>query len=370
MATVKLFNLARMTTATTGTGTITLGSAVSGFLTFALAGVSDGDTVTYAIKDGSNSEIGRGVYTASGTTLTRSVLKSTNSNSAISLSGSAEVFITAAAEDLVSKRESLTTSRTYYVRTDGSDSNTGLVNSSGGAFLTIQKAIDTSCALDCGTNTVTIQVGAGTYTAGITLKPFVGSGAMTLTGDTTTPSNVLLSVTGDNCITCNSGAGNWTVQGFKTVTTTSGFHVSVTNPGVSLSLGAWEFGAAATNYSHLFCSAPGSQIQLFANYSVTGGGSNTRHFNASSGGLIAAIASITCTGSSSLTFGIFAIADRMGMIQVSNITFSGFASVTGQRFVVQNVSFMYTGGGGASFFPGNSAGSGTNTGASPYGMYA
>jgi hypothetical protein len=97
----KHYNLARMTTATAGTGTITLGSAVAGFLSFALAGVADGETVTYAIKDGSNSEIGRGVYTVSGTTLTRGPLKSTNSDAAISLSGTAEVFITPAAEDLV-----------------------------------------------------------------------------------------------------------------------------------------------------------------------------------------------------------------------------------------------------------------------------
>ena len=96
----KLYNLARMTTATTGTGTITLGSAVTSFLTFAQAGVADGETVTYAIEDGGNREIGRGVYTASGTTLTRSVLRSTNSNAAIALSGGAHVFITAAAEDI------------------------------------------------------------------------------------------------------------------------------------------------------------------------------------------------------------------------------------------------------------------------------
>ena len=54
----KLYNLARVNTATTGTGTITLGSAVAGYLTFALAGVADGDVVDYGIKDGSNSEIG------------------------------------------------------------------------------------------------------------------------------------------------------------------------------------------------------------------------------------------------------------------------------------------------------------------------
>lgn len=97
----KLYNLARMTTATTGTGTITLGSAVSGYLTFALAGVANGDVVSYAIKDGANSEIGTGTYTSAGTTLTRTVTKSTNANAAISLSGSAEVFITMRAEDVL-----------------------------------------------------------------------------------------------------------------------------------------------------------------------------------------------------------------------------------------------------------------------------
>lgn len=95
----KLYNLARMTTATTSTGTITLGSAVSGYLTFALAGVANGDIVSYGIKDGANSEIGIGTYTTSGTTLTRTVTKSTNSNAAINLSGTAEVFITPRAED-------------------------------------------------------------------------------------------------------------------------------------------------------------------------------------------------------------------------------------------------------------------------------
>lgn len=96
----KLYNIARMTTATTGTGTITLGSAVAGFISFASAGVQNGDTVTYGIEDGTSREIGRGVYTSSGTTLTRSVIKSTNSNALISLSGSAQVFITACAEDI------------------------------------------------------------------------------------------------------------------------------------------------------------------------------------------------------------------------------------------------------------------------------
>ena len=96
-----LYNLAKVVTATSGTGTITLGAAVSGFLTFALAGVSDGETVSYGIRDGANSEAGRGVYTTAGTTLTRVVITSTNADAAIDLSGTAEVFITALAEDII-----------------------------------------------------------------------------------------------------------------------------------------------------------------------------------------------------------------------------------------------------------------------------
>ena len=98
---VKLVNRAKMTTATTGTGTITLGSAVDGFQTFTAAGVSNGDTVRYCIEDGtSNFELGSGVFTASGTTLTRNVSESSNSNNAINLSGDAIVFITAIAADI------------------------------------------------------------------------------------------------------------------------------------------------------------------------------------------------------------------------------------------------------------------------------
>lgn len=91
----KLVNRAKMTTATTGTGTITLGSAVAGFQSFADAGVLNGDLVRYVIEDGNSWEIGSGTYTASGTTLTRSVVESSNSDAAINLTGNAVVFVTA-----------------------------------------------------------------------------------------------------------------------------------------------------------------------------------------------------------------------------------------------------------------------------------
>ena len=95
-----LHDLASMSTATTGTGTITLGSATSGFLTFVGAGVVNGETVSYGIVDGTNSEVGHGIYNASGPSLTRLVIASSNSGSPISLSGSATVYLTVLAEDI------------------------------------------------------------------------------------------------------------------------------------------------------------------------------------------------------------------------------------------------------------------------------
>lgn len=96
-----LYNLARMSTSTTGSGTLTLVSNVVGCLTFAQAGVQDGDILSYVIIDGNQTEVGRGTYTSSASTLARTtVLNSTNSGSAIVMeTGEAQVAIVALAED-------------------------------------------------------------------------------------------------------------------------------------------------------------------------------------------------------------------------------------------------------------------------------
>jgi len=128
---VTLVNRAKMTTATTGTGDITLGSAVDGYQSFSAAGITDGDTVRYVIEDGSDWEIGTGTYTTTGTTLTRTVLESSNADAAISLSGTAQVFVSIFAEDLAPMLKS-GDDVSELVNDAGYTTNTGTVTSVGG----------------------------------------------------------------------------------------------------------------------------------------------------------------------------------------------------------------------------------------------
>ena len=98
---VTLANRVKVETATTGTGTVTLGSAVSGYQPFATAGVDDGDTVRYVIEDDSDAwEIGSGVFDETAGTMTRVVSESSNSGSALNLSGNATLFLTVLADDI------------------------------------------------------------------------------------------------------------------------------------------------------------------------------------------------------------------------------------------------------------------------------
>jgi len=264
----------------TGTGNITL-SSVNGKRTFNDEfGTGGTNKFDYFISNQAAAEWERGTgHLSASTTLVRdTVLASSNANAAVSFSagtkdiandvpaalqvrgpGSATVGNIAlwdsSAGNLLkdagyAPRAVLTAARTYYVRTDGSDSNTGLANTSGGAFLTIQKAIDTVGSLDLSIYNVTIQVGAGTYTQNPVLKTLVGSGSVTLQGDTTTPSNVVLSPASGSCLNVSNITGLWNITGFQTISTGGAIQLLVSN--AYLGLGVMDYGDAAGNGIHIY----------------------------------------------------------------------------------------------------------------------
>ena len=92
--------------ATTGTGTVTLGATYVGYQSFSTA-VSDGDEVYYTISNTETGvtewEVGIGAFTLSGTTLSRAtVLSSSNAGSLVNFSaGTKEVFVTYPAEKAI-----------------------------------------------------------------------------------------------------------------------------------------------------------------------------------------------------------------------------------------------------------------------------
>jgi len=84
------------TTATAGTGTVTLAGAATGYQSFSAVG--NGNTTYYVIAGQGTSEweVGIGTYTSSGTTLSRTtILASSNAGSLVSFSsGTKDVFVT------------------------------------------------------------------------------------------------------------------------------------------------------------------------------------------------------------------------------------------------------------------------------------
>jgi len=93
-----LLNRVKVSTATTGTGTVTLGSAVSPYQSYSAGGAIDQMTYTNLYEDGTAWELSTGKYTSSGTTMARTLIAS-STGSLLNLSGSATVACVAMQTD-------------------------------------------------------------------------------------------------------------------------------------------------------------------------------------------------------------------------------------------------------------------------------
>lgn len=348
---------------TTGTGDITVTGAVWGLRAFSSV-CSVGDKMRVVIKAVDSAglptgqfEICDATYSAANTITRDTVLDSSNGGALVNFSaGTKHVYMGFDANRATWQRERLFAARTYYVRTDGSDSNTGLANSSGGAFLTVQKAIDVASALDNNGYDITIRVVAGTYTGSNTLKSFIGSGSILIRGDTADLTSTIISTTSADCFTNlgNGHYGTYKLEYLKLQTTTSGKCIYVGSFGM-LKYQNVAFGACASEHIQ---ATGDSTIVCTGNYTING--SAGYHFAAYYGGKIN-VSGVTITVSGTPAFsGIFAYSWGCSAIYCSGNTFSG--SATGKRYAVDYPGLIFTNGGGANYFPGNSAGTTSNGG--------
>lgn len=120
------------TTTTTGTGTVTLAGAKTGYQAFTTA-FSTGAKVYYCITDNTNWEVGVGTFTTAGTTLSRdSIFASSNAGAAVNWgAGSKDVFCTAPMQSVVGAPRLQAKTGAYTVV---ASDNGSIINCTSGAF--------------------------------------------------------------------------------------------------------------------------------------------------------------------------------------------------------------------------------------------
>ena len=243
-----------------------------------------------------------------------------------------------------------------YVATAGNDTNNGLTV--GSPFLTIQHAANIANSnYDTQGNNITIEVAAGTYSAGASLsgQP-VGGGQIRFIGNTASPSSVIITLGAPGSCFAASTGSRMAIYGMQlsaplgssAVGQTPGTCITATG-GAQVACGNLVLGA--TQFGH-FQTASGGQISPNTPYSISGGAGY--HVISGAGGQInIAGEAITLVGTPNFS-SYFAWADSAGNIFTNSANFSGAA--TGARYLCSNGGSISTGGGGINFLPGNAVG--------------
>jgi hypothetical protein len=267
-------------------------------------------------------------------------------------------------------REILTANRTYYVRTDGSDSNTGVTDDAAGAFLTIQHAYDVIAdTLDLSDYIVTIQVGDGTRNGQqlFVTRPWIGGngggqGAVRLRGNVASPSSCILDAQGNHSIWFQAGIpGIFNIDGFKFVDTVGGGTGIFNNAsGSRVYLGdGIDFGNMTATGTHMWLAQASTIFNYNKNYTISG--SARRHALVEVGGTLdIELSTITLTGTPDFASAFISV--ESGGKFYSAVTYSG--SATGKRFLARSggsiriVSPTFTDVGSAAFttLPGDEPG--------------
>lgn len=256
----------------------------------------------------------------------------------------------------LSNREKLTANRTYYIRGDGVDTASGLVNAAGVAWLTMQHAYDfirNSLDIPAGI-IVTVQFASHIYTDSLVAdSPFVGGGTVYFRGDDASPGNVLFSPTNaiaikvTNCRIKFSGIGIQTDSGKGHLLAGSGAEVSISN---------MIFGVALSGGDQMVAT-DGGLIYLDGDYSYGGAFSSHMHFR--HGGRImlrTPVTPITATAVGTPTASNYIVGGNGGgsLADLTGITWANAGAVVGRKGYLHNGCCLITGtGGDLSWLPGS-----------------
>lgn len=267
-------------------------------------------------------------------------------------------------------RTVLTADTTFYMRTDGNDSNTGTANTAGGAWLTLAGSLANLSRYDFGGYTVYLQIADGTYNDTYVNVPVMvgnkGPTGLVIQGNAADNTLVVLDggapSAGVGTIFASVPGACCTVKNLKMTTSVSAAaHLNAQSGGV---IGFFNLvlGPTAANGSAVYVFGGGAYITN-QDENLTYGGSDieigTANYvlNAQTGGVIALYGGTWNTTTANV-LSYFAFASVGGIIDTGGCSFttSGAGSYTGQRFICQNNGNINTYGSGPNYFPGTIAG--------------
>jgi len=256
------------------------------------------------------------------------------------------------------------------VRT-GQDTGSGLTNTATSSFLTISRALDAVAGIDLAGFAVTIQLADGRYVETVRPKSYVGSGPVTIQGNASNISNVVLQPYAIGLVTTN-------VAQNVLALTSGGNHGFVNGTPVQfVTYGAFPGGLtvegpnnAGTTYYAYAGGGSGSALVQFSLYSDPGGlnrvtltGANTSIYQAAYVGRLTGLPGVYVFKNLTIgtNTGIYGVRVNTATLNIDNCAFAGqtghFGHVWSETLAAINFvnNFTVSVGGGAMFSIGDLA---------------
>ncbi len=232
----------------------------------------------------------------------------------------------------------LTADTTFYVRTDGSDSNNGLANTAAGAWATIQHAIDQIQGnIDCGGFALTLHIGTGAWAGGAySLSSPTGQGVKNIIIEGNGSANTTVSLSADNYLFVTLRAltlSNTPPIGDGFASLYCGEHSE------TIIFDDVVFGGTTGN--DIFAYDYGA-VSIDSNYTISGGGSKGSHFRSQGFGRYHNLGSFSVTVLDTPTYNTGFIAlEEQSLLEWGGGTSSG--AIVGAKYFLYGLDAQITG---------------------------